>query len=275
LLVLDEAEFARGQAWSRQYASEISLLGDSELAELAPGISSQQAAMYFPQVGQIRNPCLVKSLRHALLSLGVEFLDNRQVDGFVFEQERLVSVRCAEQVYSADQFLLTAGAWTGALLESLHQSAKIEPVRGQMLLFQGSPGQLESIVLHNGRYLVPRQDGLILAGSTMEKVGFDRSTTSEAFDSIKQFANSCFPPSRKMPIIRHWSGFRPGSEGGVPLIGAVSPYTNLFVNSGHFRNGVVMAPASAKLLINIMLSQEPILPPGPYQIKSASLTTEI
>lgn len=276
LLVLDKAEIGPGLDWASRYAASVEQLRPEQIARLAPGLAPlKHDALYFPEVGQIRNPRLVHALRVALHAEGVVFHDNIEVEHLDTRNGRVVEVRGAHQTYEADVFVMTAGAWSGRLLRALDLDARIEPVRGQMLLLQGHPGDLKQIVLSGGHYLVPRQDGLILAGSTMERVGFERATTTAARRVIEQFAHQVLPASVEMPVVKHWAGFRPGSADGVPWISRVPGVNNLFINSGHFRNGVVTAPASARLLKNLVFSESPMIDSQPYTLHSVHSHAEI
>ncbi len=135
-------------------------------------------------------------------------------------------------------------------------------MKGQMLLF--GPCELVSrVVLSNGRYAIPRADGRIVFGSTLENVGFRRTPDREAFESLYASALAMIPALQGVDLEAQWAGFRPSSPESVPWIGAIS--CKLWVNSGHFRNGVVLSPASSRLLCDLMLERMPIIDPAPYQ----------
>jgi glycine oxidase len=104
--------------------------------------------------------------------------------------------------------------------------------------------------LQSGLYLIPRRDGHLLVGSTVEDVGFDKSTTDEARETLLQRAVTMLPALRGMPLVKHWAGLRPGSPDNIPTIGRHFHLENLYINSGHFRYGVTMAPASVEVLMN-------------------------
>ncbi|MDH5594537.1 MAG: FAD-dependent oxidoreductase, partial [Gammaproteobacteria bacterium] len=143
---------------------------------------------------------------------------------------------------------------------------RVEPVRGQMLIFKASPDLLPTMVLNHGKYLIPRKDGHILIGSTLEYVGFQKDTTPAAFDELKLAACDMLPELAKTPIEKHWSGLRPGSPEGIPYIGPHPEVTGLFVNTGHFRNGVVLGLASASLLADLVTNNPPELDPCLYKL---------
>jgi glycine oxidase len=135
-----------------------------------------------------------------------------------------------------------------------------------MLLYRLAPGVLPCIILAGGRYVIPRRDGHVLCGSTLEEVGFDKSTTEEARASLMASAAGLWPALGRQAPLQHWAGLRPGAPDGTPFIGAVPGCDNLWVNAGQFRNGLVLAPASAKLLTDQLLGRHLQLDPEPYQL---------
>ncbi|HQT26544.1 MAG TPA: FAD-dependent oxidoreductase, partial [Burkholderiales bacterium] len=128
----------------------------------------------------------------------------------------------------------------------------IYPVKGQMLLFE-SPGLLDTILFRDGIYLIPRKDGHILAGSTLENAGFDKTVTAERF--LHEKASEMLPALRSFSPVKKWAGLRPGSPGNIPFICRHPKFDNLYINSGHFRYGVTMSPASAKLLASLIFEE--------------------
>ena len=162
--------------------------------------------------------------------------------------------------------VVAGGAWSQQLLQAHGITIKVEPVRGQMLLFKTEPGRLRHIILGDGHYAIPRRDGHILVGSTLEYVGFDRRTTAAARTLLLDFVRRYLPDLLDCGPINHWSGLRPGTIQGIPYIGGVPGIDGLYVNAGHFRNGVVIGLASARLLRGIITSTGVIedIDPSPY-----------
>jgi glycine oxidase len=124
------------------------------------------------------------------------------------------------------------------------------------------------MVLDGDQYLIPRRDGKILAGSTVEQDDFDKTTTAEARNRLNAFAVNLLPSLKNFPVINHWAGLRPGTEHGIPYIAKHPEVGNLFINAGHFRNGLAMGPASAQLMVDIVLERTPQVTPAPYELTS-------
>ncbi|MEE9412304.1 MAG: FAD-dependent oxidoreductase, partial [Methylococcales bacterium] len=142
---------------------------------------------------------------------------------------------------------------------------RIFPVKGQMLLLQAPIASIPSIILQKHQYIVPRKDGHLLVGSTVEHTDFDKVTTVSAKRQLKAFFDSLYPEFSDLPVIGHWAGIRPGSN-GTPVIARHPEIENLYINSGHFRNGLNLAPASARLVVDLMIGREPIVAAQPYRI---------
>jgi glycine oxidase len=222
-------------------------------------------AVYMADVANVRNPRLVKSLKAALLAMpDVEIREHCEVQGFVREGEKVLGVMTSAGEVSGDRVVLAAGAWSGELLKTLGLELPVEPVKGQMILFKCAADFLSSMVLAKGRYAIPRRDGHILIGSTLEHEGFDKTPTAVALQSLKASAIELLPALADAEPVAQWAGLRPGSPDGIPYIGPVSGFEGLWLNCGHYRNGLVLAPASCQLLTDLLLERTPIIDPTPY-----------
>ena len=222
-------------------------------------------AIYMADVANVRNPRLVKSLKAALLAMpNVEIREQCEVNGFMRRDGRVEGVKTASGDLPADRVVLAAGAWSGELLKTLDLDLPVEPVKGQMILYKCAADFLPSMVLAKGRYAIPRRDGHILIGSTLEHEGFDKTPTEAALASLKASAIELIPALADAEPVAQWAGLRPGSPQGIPFIGPVSGLEGLWLNCGHYRNGLVLAPASCQLLADLLLGHEPIIDPAPY-----------
>ena len=221
--------------------------------------------LLLPEVAQVRNPRLIQALRKHVEMLGGLIVEQCEVRGILMEDDkvRALSTSCGE--FNAERYIVCAGAWSKEVLGQYALQLDIRPVRGQMLLFKFDEPPLRHILLQDGMYLIPRRDGHLLVGSTLEDVGFDKATTDEARDSLWQRAQLLLPALRDMPLVQHWSGLRPASPGNVPTIGRHPQLENLYVNSGHFRYGVTMAPASAEILLNELNGKAQPFDVSPYR----------
>lgn len=262
MLVLPPFDADRAAAWSAAHGMPLRQVpARSILPQLAP----ETDALWLPDVAQVRNPRLLGALRRVLELAGVTLIERSEVTGLNVCGGRVAGLKTGNGELSAGAYIVTAGAWSSALLGELALRCEVRPVRGQMLLFKAAPDLLPHIVLQNGVYLIPRRDGHILVGSTLEDAGFDKSTTPDAREKLRAAAVGILPQLRGLEIVRHWSGLRPGSPDNIPTIGRHPHVENLYVNSGHFRYGVTMAPASARLLGNMLLNRPQTVDTEPYR----------
>jgi glycine oxidase len=260
-LVLDPAAIQPGEAWCRA-AGLPALHIDAVLRSRGPALPG----LLLPWVGQIRNPRLGRALAIRLRQLGIALHEHTPVSGWLRDGDRVIGVRTAEGEHRAERVVLAAGAWSGVL-----GNLPVQPVRGQMLLLRAAPNRLQRIVLDRGRYLIPRRDGRILVGSTVETAGFDKSVTAPVRDELLQFAAGLLGDEVADRVETHWSGLRPGSADGIPYIGPHPALPGLWASTGHYRNGLVMAPASAELLADLMEGRATRIEAGDYRLGAERL----
>jgi len=225
--------------------------------------------VWLPEVAQARNPRLVAALRGAVLRLGGTIHEHCPATGVLTQAGRVTAVQTPEDTFQADSVVLATGAWSGLGLTGLAATPRIRPIRGQMLLFKLQPGVLDTILYRNGLYLIPRRDGHVLVGSTLEDAGFDKATDAATLERLHLEAADLLPELGDVQPLQHWAGLRPGSPGNIPVIDRHPDFDNVFVNTGHFRYGVTMAPASAELLADMMEGKAPALDPAPYRWQAA------
>ncbi len=273
LLVLDTEERETAVAWAARVGANLQTVPAGEALGLEPRLSpteldADRGALWLGEVAQVRNSRLVRAVRGSLDRRGIEVLEHCEVTGLAVREGRVRGVATTTGMLEAPKVLVASGAWSARLLSAVGVKLAVEPVRGQMLLFRGPPGLVERIVLSRERYVIPRRDGRVLVGSTLEYVGFDKSTTEDARGALYKEALRLIPALADCELEHQWAGLRPGSPIGVPFIGSHPTVQGLYVNAGHFRNGVVLGPASARLAADLCLERAPILDPAPYSIVS-------
>ncbi|MEE9346296.1 MAG: glycine oxidase ThiO [Methylococcales bacterium] len=243
---------------------------NNDLTASHPGLKlATNQSLWLPTIEQIRNPRLLVALKQLLITLDVTIVEQHQVTQFNLTEckSRINSVETQQHNFSAAQVVLTAGAWSQGLWPRISQESELHifPVKGQMLLLQAPVASIPSMVLRDHQYIVPRKDGHVLVGSTVEYTDFDKVTTVPARRQLKAFFDSLYPIFSELPVIRHWAGIRPGSN-GKPIIAKHPEIENLYINSGHFRNGLNLAPASARLIVDLMIGREPIVVAHHYSL---------
>lgn len=224
--------------------------------------------LLLPTIAQARNPRLVRALKQYLINHGCDIREHCALAAVSHDHHRVNTIMTSSGKLAVNELIIAAGAWTGQLFrDNIPMTAPdIAPVKGQMLLFDAEPNTLKHIVLDDDQYLIPRLDGKILAGSTVEHDEFNKTTSETAYQQLSNFAIELMPRLKQCAIIKHWAGLRPGTEYGVPYIGKHPTIENLSINAGHFRNGLTIGPASAQLLADLILNRTTAVIPDPYRL---------
>ncbi len=226
--------------------------------------------LWMPTIAQARNPRLLKALKAYLCDKGVSFIENCELTACDIKDGAVCTLSTTRGKFDIDQLIIGAGAWTGQLMQKLlpdnQNLPDISPVKGQMILFDAKPDTLPYMVLDGDHYLIPRRDGKILVGSSVEYSAFDKSTSNEVKESLYLFATEILPALKQFNVSRHWAGLRPGTKLGIPYISKHPEIKNLSINAGHFRNGLVMGPASSKLMVDLVLGRPTSIDPEPYRL---------
>jgi len=255
----DENELRRRLEWQTQAGLSVELLNARETRALEPCLSAKvRCALRFPNDVQVENRKLLEALTIANNKLGVRVVTDCEVRAVRVEHEHVRAVETALGVVSAPFVVLAAGAWTSLINspDAPLPPIEMEPVRGQMLCFAASPPIAHHVLYSSHGYLVPRRDGRVLAGSTAERVCFDRSVTSEGMNAIKTMTREISPSIAGLPFVSSWTGFRPRAADGLPVLGPCAGIEGLFYATGHYRNGILLAPVTGELIAKAIVEGE-------------------
>ena len=211
------------------------------------------AGILFPSVRQVEPTALLAALGRLAERRGIRIRENCEIHEIEMNNGRATGGRTDTGLIAADTVVLCTGAWLTSLLPKPHRVPEVRPVRGQMIEYAAEADLLHNIVwsedfeTKKSHYLIPRPNGRILVGSTLEKCGFDNATTDAARDELSDFAKQVLPELAKFNIARQWAGLRPATSSAEPLIGVHPAIDNLFINGGHYRDGIALAPVSADI----------------------------
>jgi glycine oxidase len=261
----EEAELRARFAWQQDQGLAVEWRDRDDARRLEPHLSEKvRCALRFPNDFQVENRRLVEALLIANERLGVRLHRDCEAKALQIENSRVVGVETSQGVISAHSIVLAAGAWSSSLncAVTLPQ-LEVEPVRGQMLRFN-PPEQLAHHVIYSSRgYLVPRSDGRLLAGSTTESAGFKKRVTNDGINAIKSMAVEIAPALESLMVVDSWAGLRPRASDGLPVLGPTRHVSGLFYATGHYRNGILLAPITGELIAEAILSgvTSPMLSP--------------
>ena len=254
----DEREFENRLAWQSAAGLNVERLDRSQLKTLEPGVSDKaRCGLLFPDDGQVENRKLVDALAASARSLGVRVVEGVEVTGVSVEGDRVVGVETADDRIPADRVVIATGAWSSHIeLGDAALPVSVKPIKGQMICYQPDEIKVSYVVYSRRGYLVPRADGRLLAGATAEDVGFDSSTTADGLRSLQESAAEIAPGLAGYEVKDHWAGLRPYADGGLPYIGAVGGAEGLFAAVGHFRNGILLTPITARMIADAVLGTD-------------------
>ena len=267
LLYTDLDEQQQAQSWAKEWSVDLQTVTDAQhIHQIEPEVNAAiDGGLWLPDIMQIRNPKLVKALKGSFESLGIQYQEFTPVTELVIEAGVIRGVKTAADSLQADRVIIASGAWSAGFIKG-SRNIEVEPVKGQMIMFRGEPGRVKRMVLSSGHYIIPRKDGRVLAGSTLERTGFDKTVTDEAMHELQRAAIDIIPVLAEMEIERQWAGLRPGTERGIPYICSHPDIGGLYINAGHYRNGVVLGAASVRLMTEMVLGKKLSLDPAPYAL---------
>ena len=246
----------------RGFSAEV--LTAEQVWEIEPAASkSVVGGVRFPEDAQVRNPKLVRALAKGAALLGTQFLLGNPVDGFVREKGRISGVKVNGKFFRGNTIVIAAGCWSGALTQELGFHLPIQPSRGQIVLADTISLVLRHTIEGLGVYLVPRSDGVILIGATVEFVGYDKRTTLEGIQQMIEAGTTLIPELAGMSFVQAWAGLRPHIKNG-PCLGKAPGLDNVIIASGHFKNGILLAPITGVLISELITRGTPSMSLEPF-----------
>jgi len=268
----DQNELDARYDWQTQAGLPVEKLSNLEARTLeaciAPNVSG---ALRFPLDIQVENRRLLAALSNSVEKLGVRVVTGTNVESIQIDRDRVTGVQTSAGLVSTSTVVVAAGTWTSFIAANRPISIpKVEPVRGQMVCLTAIP-QLTRHVIYSPRgYLVPRKDGRLLSGSTSEAAGFAKAATAGGIESILSHANEISPSVSGLPIADLWAGLRPRTTDGLPVLGACDEIEGLIYATGHYRNGILLAPFTAQLTADA-IERGPVAELAPFSPNRFSL----
>ncbi|HUE82364.1 MAG TPA: glycine oxidase ThiO [Pyrinomonadaceae bacterium] len=248
----DEEEIQKRFQWQRNAGLPVEMLTNHEARQLEPAINENVcAALRFPLDIQVENRRLLRALVAANQALGVRFIIGETVEAVRIRSGVSEGVESSGGFVSCKAIVIAGGAWSSTIggLPSL----EIEPVRGQMVCFSALERLCRHVIYSPRGYIVPRTDGRLLAGSTSEHAGFERLVTAGGLFKILSRALEISPQIAKLAVTDTWAGLRPRAPDNLPVLGPDAEIDGLFYATGHYRNGILLAPITGELIAEAIM----------------------
>jgi glycine oxidase len=227
-------------------------LSAAQLAEMEADMQVPACPVAFLREGSVDPRALVTAALKAARHREVDIASGAPVKEILLSSERVTGVANGRAIYHAPVVVNCAGAWAGQVSPYAFPT---RPVKGQMLAVVGGP-RLCHVIRSAKVYLVPRSDGRIVIGATVEEAGFDKRTDPDTIQRLHHAAIALVPKLAEARILEAWAGLRPGTPDGMPILGATST-AGYFVAAGHFRDGILLAPITAHLMAQLMMGEAP------------------
>ena len=221
-------------------------------------------ALFHAGDGQINASRFTGALAEAARRKGAVIFEDSPVTGFEKQGEKIAGAVTPAGIFRAGQFVLAGGTWSPLLGKLLGFDLPVEPVRGQLVIFEVPRSVLPYPVFKDSRYVVPKADGFLLAGTTTERAGLDERTTPEGVNGIVEDCARLLPLLKSKPMRGATAGLRPQTPDELPLLGPAPHLKNLVIATGHYRNGILLAPITAKIISSVILDRPSPLPLPPF-----------
>ncbi|HEV7744948.1 MAG TPA: glycine oxidase ThiO [Pyrinomonadaceae bacterium] len=254
----DEAELERRYKWQSQAELPVEKLSATSVRQLEPAINKGvRAALKFPLDIQVENRRLLKALIAANEKLRVRLETGTTVNALRVERDCVSGVETSRGFIATNSVVIAGGAWSSMLSagDKALPDLRIKPVRGQMLCFEPNPALARHVIYSPRGYLVPRRDGRMLAGSTTEHAGFDKKVTTEGVHSIMTAAVEISPQVASLPLTDSWAGLRPRAADTLPVLGPCAEIAGVYYATGHYRNGILLAPVTGELIARAIVDR--------------------
>ncbi|HMQ05430.1 MAG TPA: glycine oxidase ThiO [Pyrinomonadaceae bacterium] len=232
-------------------------LTSGDIRKIEPNISENvRDGIYFPDDWQVENRKLLLALEKSVSSYGVDIIEDTAVRSLTVERDRAIGVVSDRGTHAAGTVVLATGAWTSLIkIDPGLIGEMVRPIKGQMISYQRQTREFRRVIYTRRGYLVPRMDGRLLLGATVEDAGFDLKLTPVAASEMAALAVEIAPGLAGGSVTEHWAGLRPFAIGGRPIIGPVPGVNGAFLATGHFRNGILLAPITAKMLAGTIVNR--------------------
>ncbi len=247
----DVEEIRARYEWQKSAGLQVEHLTAQQVKQAEPFVSPDVLeGLFFPNDWQVEN----RKLLHALIKYAelneIKIVENAEVKNLLIENGNALGAETSDRKYSSENVIIATGAWTSLIKAGEIPMPKVKPIRGQMMSFHTAKRLFQRVIYSPRGYIVPRKLGKILAGATVEDVGFDKSVTNDGIEYIRENALEISPSLGSLPLDENWAGLRPFAGNGLPILGSFPQCGKLFIATAHYRNGILLAPLTAEITAN-------------------------
>ena len=257
---------ARSFAWLQTLPFNVERLDAAGVRSLEPNLcAAATAGVFVPSEGWVTPPKLVQALARAAAAAGVGLLADHPLLSVEWQGSRPTAVRAGGERIAAERFVIAAGPWSRQVGEQFGLTVPVFPVRGQLIALDGESAPIRHILIGCGIYLVPWLSGDVIVGSTMDYAGFVKEVTAEGIAGLLNAAIELVPALAGRAVRRAWACLRPGTPDELPTLGTAPGLDNVFIATGHFRNGILLTPITADLMADVIQGKPPLIPLTPFR----------
>ena len=243
----DERAHEAELAWQKKAGLRMEQLNAAQVKEMEPAVTgSIRSGIWWPQTAQVDNRQMVAAYRQVIQQQGATLHTQTAVSRFLLEKDSVIGVETNRGRFEADWVVNCAGSWAN-LDAALPAPIPVIPVKGQMLQFQTKSPVVQRVIQSPRAYLVQRSPEQLLVGTTLEEVGYDKTVTEAGRTAILQGVHEITSGLDSLPVQESWAGLRPGTPDGLPILGP-TPWKRFLCATGHFRNGILLAPLTGRLI---------------------------
>ncbi|WP_163103109.1 glycine oxidase ThiO [Peribacillus alkalitolerans] len=238
-------------------SDQVEWLSPSQLSNFEPNLShSSYGGLHLPKDGNVSAPNLTKAFAVSAQRLGAEIKEYTSVYDFIRESKRIIGIKTLTESYFADEVIVAGGAWSQQLLKQVDIEVKSYPVKGECFSVYDSENLIKRTIFTNGCYIVPKAGGRLLIGATEHLHTFDESVSLKGISGLMTRAISLVPRLANAKLDRAWAGIRPRTQSGLPLMGRCADWEGLSIATGHYRNGILLAPITGVIMADLVEGKE-------------------
>lgn len=239
--------------WQREFGASVRLLDREELLRQEPQLSKEiVAALHIPEESHVYTPDYIKALELACRLAGVTIHENLEKLEVVNWRSEVLIRAADNRTFSGEKMIVCVGAWAKEMESSFDIRIPIYPIRGQICAYESNGKPIRHMIFGNQGYLVAKDNGTLVCGASEDIAGFDVSTTERGIERLRRWNKNVVPHLEGQSPFHRWAGLRPATQDGLPLIGPLRNAKHVILAAGHYRNGILLSPVTAKIVADLV-----------------------